>query len=98
MGNVAPRHRAQPVCRDAVCGRNDEVSFTVETDGRILTPSRELKVSNSVGEVTLRIEVDGSKATVTRNVSINKTIVTPAEWKSVRALFTALLPTAHTAS
>lgn len=74
---------------------NDEVSFTVETDGRILTPSRELKIANPVGEVTLRIEVDGSKATVTRNVSINKTIVTPAEWKSVRALFTALADRAY---
>lgn len=74
---------------------DDEVQFTVETDGSILTPSRELNVSNSVGEVTLRIEVEDSKATVTRNVKINKTIVTPAEWKSVRALFTALADRAY---
>ncbi len=74
---------------------DDEVRFTVETDGRILTPNRELKISNSVGEVTLRIEVEGGKATVTRNVRINKAIVPPAEWKSARALLTALADRAY---
>ena len=58
-------------------------------------PSRELKLSNPVGEVTLRIEVDGSKATVTRNVKINKAIIAPAEWKSARALLTALADRAY---
>ncbi len=74
---------------------DDEVTFTITTDGRILTPSRELNISNSVGEVTLRVEVEGGKATVTRNVKINKSIVTPAEWKSARALFTALADRAY---
>ena len=74
---------------------DDEVTFTITTDGRILTPSRELKLSNPVGEVTLRIEVDGSKATVTRNVKINKAIIAPAEWKSARALLTALADRAY---
>lgn len=74
---------------------DDEVHFTVETDGRILTPSRELKISNSVGEVTLRVEVEGGKATVTRNVKINKSIIPPAEWKSARALLTALADRAY---
>lgn len=74
---------------------DDEVTFTITTDGRILTPSRELKISNSVGEVTLRIDVDGGKATVTRNVRINKPIVPPAEWKSARALLTALADRAY---
>ena len=74
---------------------DDEVTFTINTDGRILTPSRELKLSNPVGEVTLRIEVNGSKATVTRNVKINKTIIAPAEWKSARALLTALADRAY---
>lgn len=74
---------------------DDEVTFTINTDGRILTPSRELKLSNPVGEVTLRIEVDGSKATVTRNVKINKAIIAPAEWKSARALLTALADRAY---
>lgn len=74
---------------------DDEVSFAVTTDGRILTPSRKLKISNSVGEVTLRIEVDGGNATVTRNVKINKTIIPPAEWKSARAILTALTDRAY---
>ena len=45
--------------------------------------------------VRLRIEVDGSKATVTRNVKINKAIIAPAEWKSARALLTALADRAY---